>query len=144
MAKKKNTRAASGAGSIRQRPDGRWEGRATIGVDFGTGKSMRRSVYGKTQREVREKLTEITNQVDRGTYSTPCKMKLGQWLDIWTEDYLGDVKESTAHVYREDIRLYIKPALGAILLEALNASTIQKFVNDLSKRLSPKELCINN
>ena len=138
MAKKKNTRAASGSGSIRQRPDGRWEGRATVGVDPGTGKAIRRSVYGKSQREVRERLTEITNQVDRGTYSAPCKMKLGQWLDTWTEDYLGDVKESTAHVYREDVRLYIKPALGSVPLEALNASTIQKFINDLAKRLSPK------
>lgn len=31
MPRKSNTRAASGAGSIRQRPDGRWEARVTVG-----------------------------------------------------------------------------------------------------------------
>ncbi len=131
-------RRAAGEGSLRLRPDGLWEARATIGNDPGTGKPMRRSVYGKTQKEVREKLTEITSQLDRGTYSAPCKMRLGKWLDIWTEEYLGDVKASTAHVYREDVRLYIKPALGAKTLESLDAHTIQQFYNDLAKRLSPK------
>lgn len=38
MPRKANTRAASGAGSIRQRPDGRWEARVTVGNDPGTGK----------------------------------------------------------------------------------------------------------
>ena len=131
-------RRAAGEGTIRQRPNGIWEARATLGNDPGTGKPMRRSVYGKTQKEVREKLTEITNQLDRGTYTTPCKMRLGQWLYIWTEEYLGDVKASTAHVYRDDVRLYIKPALGAKTLEALTPHDIQKFYNDLAKRLSPK------
>ena len=36
MPRKANTRAASGAGSIRQRPDGRWEARVTVGNDPGT------------------------------------------------------------------------------------------------------------
>ena len=42
-------RSASGTGSIRKRPDGRREGRYTVGIDPKTGKQIRRSVYGKTQ-----------------------------------------------------------------------------------------------
>ena len=45
MPREANTRAASGAGSIRQRPDGRWEARVTVGNDPGTGKPIRRSIY---------------------------------------------------------------------------------------------------
>ena len=41
MARKSNTRAAQGAGSIRQRSDGTWEARITIGNDPGTGKQIR-------------------------------------------------------------------------------------------------------
>lgn len=54
MSRTKNTRAAQGAGSIRQRADGTWEGRVTVGVNPGTGKPDRKSVYGRSQSEVRK------------------------------------------------------------------------------------------
>lgn len=52
MAKSKN---AAGSGSIRQRKDGTWEARISLGAYPGTGKPVRRSIYGKTQRKVRKK-----------------------------------------------------------------------------------------
>ena len=75
-------------------------------------------------------LGKAVYQIDSGTYTEPAKMKLGKWLDIWTEEYLGDVKPSTAHLYSEDVRLYLKPALGAVPLEALDVHTIQKVYRD--------------
>ena len=146
MARKSNTRGAQGAGTIRQRKDGRWEARYTVGRDPGSGKQIQRSVYGATQQEVRKKLARLTTALDNGTYKEPCKMTVAQWLDIWTADYLGGVKPSTAFLYGEQIRLYIKPALGAVKLEALNTHTIQGFYNGLSiereggKALSPKSV----
>lgn len=50
MPRKSNTRAAQGAGSIRQRADGTWEARFVAGHDPGTGKPIRKSVYAKTQK----------------------------------------------------------------------------------------------
>ena len=43
MARKNNVRTAQGAGSIRQRPNGLWEARYTVGRDPGTGKQVQRS-----------------------------------------------------------------------------------------------------
>lgn len=146
MPRKSKTRGAQGAGTIRQRKDGRWEARYTVGRDPSTGKQIQRSVYGATQQEVRKKLAQFTTALDSGTYKEPCKMTVGQWLDIWTADYMGGVKPSTAFLYGEQIRLYIKPALGAVKLEALNTHTIQGFYNGLSiereegKALSPKSV----
>lgn len=125
MPRKSNTRSAQGSGTIRQRKDGRWEARYTVGRDPGTGKQVQRSVYGATQQEVRKKLAQLTTALDNGTYKEPCKMTVGQWLDIWMEDYMGGVKPSTAFLYGEQIRLHIRPALGAIKLEALNTHTVQ-------------------
>ena len=51
----RKTKGAKGGGTIRQRPDGRWEARYTLGIDPGTGKQIQKSVYGKTQKEVRHK-----------------------------------------------------------------------------------------
>lgn len=146
MPRKSNTRAAQGSGTIRQRKDGRWEARYTVGRDPGTGKQVQRSVYGATQQEVRKKLAQLTASLDAGTYKEPCKMTVGQWLDIWVADYLGGVKPSTAFLYGEQIRIHIKPALGSVKLEALSTHAIQHFYNSLSDEregkcsLSPKSI----
>ena len=71
MANKK--RGASGGGSIRQRADGTWEARITLGTNPGTGKPLRKSIYGKTQKEVRQKMQKALVELDEGTYTAPTK-----------------------------------------------------------------------
>ena len=132
MARKSNTRAAQGAGSIRQRPDGRWEARYTV-MDAVTGGNSRRSVYGSTQQEVRKKLAQITASIDAGTYKEPCRLTVGQWLDVWLAEYTNGVKASTAYLYGETARLYIRPSLERVKLETLNTHQIQSLYNKLGK-----------
>lgn len=78
MSRRSNTRAAQGSGSIRQRPDGTWEARYIVGRDLGTGKQIRKSVYAKTQKEVRQRLAQAVAAIDNGDYFEPSKMTLGQ------------------------------------------------------------------
>ena len=143
---RKSTRNAQGGGTIRQRADGRWEARYTVGRDPGTGKQVQRSVYGSTQKEVRQKLAQAVAALDSGTYTAPSKMTVGQWLDIWQQDYLNSVRPRTVEAYCCQIKNHIKPALGAIKLEALNSHTVQSFYNSLSQpkgdkpSLSPKSV----
>lgn len=122
---------ASGSGTIRKRSDGRWEGRYTTGIDPKTGKQIQKSIYGKTQKEVRQRLARIVTELDDGTYQEPCKMTVSEWLDIWLRDYQISVKESTAYLYKCQVELYLRPKLGNIPLEALNAHTIQHLYNAL-------------
>lgn len=131
MAERK--RRARGEGSIRQRPNGSWEARFVVGVDPGTGKDIRKSVYGKTQKEVRKKMTEAIAALDKDDYREPCKMTLGQWLDIWSREYWNDIKDRTCESYECQIRNHIKPCLGAIKLDSLNTHTIQQFYNSLGR-----------
>lgn len=131
MPRKSNTRAASGSGTIRQRPDGTWEARFVVGHDPGTGKAIRKSVYSKTQKEVRQKLAQAVAAVDNRAYREPCKMTLGEWLDIWADTYLTGVKPRTVKIYKDDIRLHIKPYLAAIKLDELNTHTVQQYFNTL-------------
>lgn len=89
-----------------------WKARYTDGVDLGTGKQRRRSITGRTQKEIMQKLKAVTAAQDSGTYIAPNKQTLGQWLDIWEKTYLGGVKPRTRQIYADNIRLHIKPALG--------------------------------
>lgn len=142
MPQGKNTtrsrRNAAGSGTIRKKAVTRngkvyeyWEGRYTVGFDSGTGKQIQKSVTGKTQKEVAEKMRQATHELDTGEYIEPCKMTLGEWLDIWKTDYLMGVKNSTVDVYVSNIEAHIKPALGAVRLDMLTPHEIQRFYNTL-------------
>lgn len=135
MARKSNTRAASGTGSIRQRPDGRWEARITIGTDPGTGKTIRRSVYGDTQKEVRKRMTEILRELDKGTYLTPRKITVSAWLEDWLQTFcVNKVRPLTYSTYAGLIKNHINPALGAVELQSLRGIQIQQLYNTLTER----------
>ena len=135
-------RNPAGSGTIRKKTvtrSGRqytyWEARYTAGYDPATGRQVQKSITGKTQKEVARKLKEATTALDHGVYTAPRQMTLAQWLEIWQETYLVDVKESTRAAYRLDIRRHIVPALGPVRLDRLDPHMIQGFVNGLD--LSP-------
>ena len=109
---RKTKKNAQGAGTIRKRSDGRWEARFTVGFNPTTGKQVQKSIYGKTQKEVREKLTEVTMEVDTGIYVEPSKMTVEQWIEIWLDEYMFDKKWSTVKHYRAQVKTNILPALG--------------------------------
>ena len=140
MPRKATTRAAHGAGSIRQRPDGTWEARITIGTNPGTGKPIRRSVYGKTQADVRKKMTAIQAAVDNGTYQAPDKTTVSEWLDDWMKTFCSTkVKPLTYSSYEVVIKNHIKPAIGAMKLQDVKGIHVQKLYNGMmAKDLSAK------
>lgn len=136
-------RNAQGAGSIRQRPDGRWEGRITVGRDPGTGKQLRRSVYADSQAEVVKAIQRLQTEREAGTYTEPSKMTVSAWLDIWLKDYTAHLKPRTKTLYEGHIRARIKPALGAVKLQQLKPHQIQAFYNSLQagdKPMAPKTI----
>mgnify|MGYP001167344284 CR=1 FL=1 len=138
MPRKATTRRAQGEGSIRQRPDGRWEGKYTTGRDPGTGKQIRRSVYADTQEDVRKKLREVLQGLDEGTYVKPDRMTVGSWLDTWFKVYfLPNHRASTATIYDSNIRAYLVPGLGKVQLQKLRVDQVQAFVNAQSKEKQP-------
>lgn len=140
------TKAASGQGNIRLREDGRWEARYITGTDPGTGKPIRKSVYGITQTEVRKKLTKATASIDEGDYFEPTKITVKTWLNTWLDEYCDDKKWSTQKHYRAQCNAHIIPSLGAVKLAEINAIQIQKFYNSMlrgsngKKALAPKSV----
>lgn len=141
MPKKKASRNAQGGGTIRQRKDGRWEARFTVGRDPGTGKQLQRSIYGDTQTEVRKKLVSAVVEVDESIYLAPVKQTVSQWLDTWVEEYCRGLKPYTLLNYKSKIKNHIKPLLGAVKVQDVTPDMIQHAYNKmLDKGLSPKSL----
>ncbi len=87
-----------------------WQGRYTEGYDSCTGKQIQRSITGKTQKEVAQKLRQITAEIDAKTYVAPCKLSVAEWMAVWAQDYLVGIKASTAYLYRRTIEFIYRPA----------------------------------
>lgn len=128
---------ANGEGTIKKRKNGSWEGQYSINEN---GKIKRCSVYGKTQAEVRKKLSAITNERDNGIFVKPDKMTVSEWFGVWKDEYLTDVKSSTESQYDYQGRQWIIPNIGDCVLQKVSAPLIQKFYNRCSEKLSPKSI----
>lgn len=139
---KKTTRSANGLGTIRKRKNGTWEARYTVGKNS-DGRQIQRSVYGRTQEEVRQKLTKILVSIDDNSYTEPNKLTLEQWLATWLSTYVEtSVKPNTFEKYTRVCNYHLIPNLGVCKLTELNSFVIQNFYNRLYKeeKLSAKTI----
>ena len=139
MARKSNRREA-GSGTIFKREDGRWQGQFVSGRNPETGKLIRHSVYGKTQREVAAKLREATSSIDRGTYQEPNKLTVAEYAKEYFSTCAVNLSHNTQVSYKRILDKHILPALGKVKLTDLNHRQVQRFVTSLSaqKGLSAK------
>ena len=130
MAKKRK----NGAGMIRQRTDGRWEGRYVIGYDD-KGYPKTKNVLAKTKRECAEKLEALKAELG-GIKSDKVKpdMRFGDWMVYWFENHAKPkVRPSTQKNYWDRIHLHINPELGHIPLNKLTQNDLQQFYGRLKK-----------
>ncbi|MGI6014277.1 MAG: tyrosine-type recombinase/integrase [Oscillospiraceae bacterium] len=133
-------RAAQGAGTIRKKTITRngqeytyWEARATVSRDPGTGKQIQKSFTGKTQKEVREKMTAALCDLDKGTYQLPNKITVSEWLDDWLCTFCTNkVKPLTYSSYQGIIKNHINPLIGSVELQTVKGTHIQKLYNTMT------------
>jgi integrase len=133
---RKGKKKANGEGSIYQRKtsDSRWVGQYT------DKQGKTRYVYGKTQKEVRIKLTKVLADRDSGLIFDACNLALGQYLDRWLEDSVRhSVKPTTYESYSQLVRNHITPALGGKKLKDLTPDHVRRFRSfELEKGLSTR------
>ena len=124
-------RRSNGEGNIRKRKDGRWEGRYTAGRDD-YGKVIYKNVLGKTQAEVKEKLKKAIAENEKIDITKTDKFTVGQWMDIWFEDYCTlKVRPSSHQTYKGYIEHHIKPYIGDVPLNKLTSLQLQRMYKTL-------------
>ena len=130
MAKKRK----SGTGTVRQRGDGRWEGRVVIGYDD-SGLPKTKNVLAKTKRECQEKLRQLTeSMVGRNDRKVKSDMLFGDWLCCWYENHSKPtLRASTQNNYENVIHNHVLPEIGKIPLNKLSQNDLQQFYGRLKK-----------
>ena len=91
MAKKR----ANGEGSIRKKPNGRWEGRYTQGIDPNTGRAVQKSVSARTQAECKEKLAKAIRDNRGIPVNHNEDYTVAEWCRLWFETYSKPVIRPT-------------------------------------------------
>ena len=124
----------SGTGTIRQRKDGRWEGRAVVGYDD-KGLPKTKNVLAKTKHECQEKLTKLMETVGSTKSEKICAdMPFGEWMDFWYQTYIkSGLRPATQNTYESTIYQHIIPQLGKIPLCQLTQKDLQQFYAHLKK-----------
>ena len=124
----------SGTGTIRQRKDGRWEGRAVVGYDD-KGLPKTKNVLAKTKHECQEKLTKLMEIVGSAKSEKICAdMPFGEWMDFWYQTYIkSGLRPATQNTYESTIYQHIIPQLGKIPLCQLTQKDLQQFYAHLKK-----------
>lgn len=138
-------RRKNGTGTIRERKDGRWEGRIIIGYDD-NGKAKTKSIFGSTKNECTKKLKELQEETYHITGRLPnqakSSMSFGEWMDLWYQNYCKQtIRESTRASYENRIYRHIIPKIGDIPLNKLTQNDLQEFYTSLkvSGRLQYEE-----
>lgn len=128
--RKPRARRGDGEGSIFQRKDGRWVG-ATRYIDPETGEKKKNLVYGKTRKEVVAKKKAFEDELKKGISPKAGKITVGKWLDTWLDTYARvRVRQNTFEGYQRIVDSHLKPALGAIKINELRPSHVQKMINE--------------
>ena len=115
--------------NIRKRKDGRWEGRYKKGRKE-SGEIIYGSVYGKTYREVREKMRTAVSEPTKSKPVSPSKeITFAMLLRRWQESNEVRLKEGSKNRYENLIVSQILPELGDLKLSEITPSIINSFLN---------------
>ena len=78
----------------KKRKDGRYATTVTVSYDT-DGKRKQRTIYGKTIRELDDKLAEIKSQLNKGIVIDDEGLTVGEWAEQWLTLYKADVEHNT-------------------------------------------------
>lgn len=100
----------------------------------------RHTVYGKTRREVQQKIRAAVAEAERGQLPAPENLTLERFLARWLEDVVeGSVATATAAAYAYHVREHLVPGLGRHKLRSLKPEELQGlYARLLRDGLSPK------
>src|SRR5579862_6794563 len=121
-------RRAKGEGTIVQRSDGRFHGKISYG--WKNGRRVRKDVYGRTKREVLEKLRDLQARYDPDAD----RIRLGDFLEQWVADKKSDWEPTTYWTYFAWLRNHIIPDLGQRRVGQLSRPEIRIWLRSLDEK----------
>lgn len=122
-------RRGHGEGSIHRRSDGRWV--AVVDVGWQNGKRRRKYVYGRTRREVADKLVQLHRDQDEGRVLVDARTTVAQFFTSWLQIVRPTLRPRTWTRYEQLVRRYVVARLGRVRLSKLEPQHLQALYAEL-------------
>ncbi|WP_293909900.1 site-specific integrase [Deinococcus sp.] len=129
---------ANGEGTLSRRKDkaGKtvgWKAAVVVGQNE-DGTLDRRWISGKTQAEVQEKLRGFQADMHAGTVADTEGLTVTEFMTRWADHKEREgLKPNTVQSYRDTVRLYITPHIGAVKLEKLRPLDVERLLSRMQK-----------
>ena len=126
----------NGEGTITRRKNGGWMAQYYVHTAEGR---KRKTIYGKTRKEVAKKLAMALSDREGGLIFDAEGLKLREYLSRWLEDSVKDsVRNTTYERYEQIARTHINPMLGDVKLKGLSPAHVRGLYKEKLQTLSPR------
>ncbi|MBZ9752769.1 site-specific integrase [Deinococcus sp. HMF7604] len=130
-------RKSNGEGSLRLRPDGKWELRATL--EDATGQKRRISLYGSTRKEVTAKRDALKSDEAAGVLAAPNRHTLETYLTAWLDHVQQELKPTSHQSYKYLVDQHLVPRIGQVQLLKLAPLHVEGLMSGMLRDgLSPR------
>ncbi len=128
------TKRANGQGSISKRKNGTYMGQISINRFGPPEKTIRKTVYGKTKKEVEKKLIDLKYEINNNLYIEDRGITVLNWMKTWIEEIKKEnIRISSLKRYSICIKNHINPYIGSMKLKDIKPIHITQLYNELLK-----------
>ncbi|MDD3921449.1 MAG: site-specific integrase [Eubacteriales bacterium] len=114
--------------SMTQRKDGRWQKNIVIGRRE-SGAYQRKTLYGRTKKEVNQKVSDLHVKLRMGTFAENDNMTFREMGELWLKNYKNVTSEDTQKRYERIMHKHLFPELGMQRLKNLKPLHLQSIIN---------------
>lgn len=114
---------------IKKRPDGRYQKGVFVGKDS-QGKNVYKYVYGKTQREVEKKASELRGKLEKGIDLSVEGLTFEYWVKKWLAYKKNMVSEAQYKNYESEVKKFSR--FFPIQASTLKISDFQSLIDEYS------------
>jgi integrase len=119
----------------KKRADGRYARQITIGKDNSTGKPIKKTIYGKTIKELDQNEREFRNLLEKGLSTATDNITVDTLIDIWLKSKKTSVSKSSMQQISTQTRK-LSSYIGKMKVKDVKLFHIENIINELSENVS--------
>lgn len=102
---------------------------AQVHLGYADGKRQRKTIYGKTRKDVAEKLKVVLREQQQGKVRATRKKTVADFLDDWLRAVRPTIRARTYDSYESIVRVHLKPRVGHYQLEKLTPDHVSALLD---------------
>ena len=116
---------------LKKRNDGRYQKSVIVGKKP-NGKYIKKSVYGKTQKELEANILALTNEINSGVAVWKADITFAELARIWTDQYYTAGSETWKYNQQGVLKNHLLPVLGGMHAKDLRQIHLQSIISKLA------------